>query len=59
MALVAGHSGHTINAVQAKVRQFLVDKVVMGWAIGDDLKRYLKLEIAPDQVLDIQKHFTI
>ena len=49
MALVADHSGHTIGSIQAKVRQFLVNKVVVGWAIDDELKTLLKLELFHDQ----------
>ena len=57
-ALVAGHSGHTIEAVQAEVRQCLADKVVVGWDVNEDLKSYLDIELAPGQALDIQKHYT-
>ena len=46
-ALVAGLSGHTIESVQAKVRQFLVNKVVVGWAIGDELKTLFEAGTSP------------
>ena len=47
MALVAGHSGHTIESIQAKVRQFLVNKVVVGWAIDDELKTLFEAGTIP------------
>ena len=56
-AVVAGHSGHTIKAVQAEVCQFLANKVVVGWDVAKDFE-LLEFELAPGQVLDIQKHFT-
>ena len=46
-ALVAGHSGHTIESIQAKVRQFLVNKVVVGRAIDDELKTLFEVGTSP------------